>query len=432
MPIEPSETTGKRGGTGKPALRCGFSTGTAAAAAAKAALRRLITGASADAVAVRLPSGVYLAVPVAWSSIRGRIASASVIKDGGDDPDITHRAEIRATVAILRDRQRHVDGTEHGRPRILLTGGKGVGLVTKPGLPAAPGEPAINPVPRQMISENIYLELLRSENLDLELLDCFDPAFSATPGARYDKPTLKLPLYAGMGKEETPSLPDNFSIMVEIVVPRGEELSRLTLNPRLGIIGGISILGTTGIVKPFSNEAYEQTIHAAISVAASNGCDTVVFSTGGKSERFARDLLPELPPEAFVQIADFFSFAVREARSFGFSRIIHSAFFGKAIKMALGRPYTHAHSAPMDLDFLAEIAHSLGHEAAHCRELATANTARHALEIIEGKALFDIIKSVAQKAAAQSARLAGEGSEIRLLLFNYDGRLISDAKWGTF
>ena len=145
----------------------------------------------------------------------------------------------------------------------------------------------------------------------------------------------------------------DLSILVEIEVPRGEELARHTLNPRLGILGGISILGTTGIVKPFSNEAYEQTIQAALSVAASSACGTVVLSTGGKSERFARDLFQELPPEAFVQIADFFSFAVKEARRFGFTRIIHSLFFGKAIKMAQGHPYTHAHSVPLDLDFLA-------------------------------------------------------------------------------
>ena len=141
----------------------------------------------------------------------------------------------------------------------------------------------------------------------------------------------------------------DLSILVEIEVPKGEELAKHTLNPRLGILGGISILGTTGIVKPFSNEAYEQTIQAALSVAASSACGTVVLSTGGKSERFARDLFKELPPEAFVQVADFFSFAVREARRFGFTRIIHSLFFGKAIKMAQGtslytRPFSAAHT----------------------------------------------------------------------------------------
>jgi cobalt-precorrin-5B (C1)-methyltransferase len=154
----------------------------------------------------------------------------------------------------------------------------------------------------------------------------------------------------------------------------------------------------------------------------------VVLSTGGKSERFAGELLRELPPEAFVQIADFFSFAVKEARRFGFSRIIHSLFFGKAIKMAQGLPYTHAHSAPLDLGLLADIARSLGHEAAHCGELALANTAMHALQIIAAKGSNDIVESIARRAAGQSARLAGEGAQIRLLLFDYEGRLLVDVK----
>jgi cobalt-precorrin-5B (C1)-methyltransferase len=391
----------------KERLRCGFSTGTAASAAARAALRRLVTGVCPDAVDVRLPSGVHLCVPVAWSGIEGGTAHASVIKDAGDDPDITNGAEIRAKAGIL--------GCQNGRSEILLTAGRGVGLVTKPGLAALPGEPAINPVPRRMIAENIGLELPAFENYD------FEPLFVNPPA---DKPALHLPFHCGVYGTFTRAA--GFSIMVEIEVPRGEELARHTLNPRLGVLGGISILGTTGIVKPFSHEAYEQTIQTALSVAASNGCNQVVLSTGGKSERFAAELLHELPPEAFVQIADFFSFAVRQARRFGFSSIIHSLFFGKAIKTAQGHPYTHAHSVPLDLDFLAGIAHGLGHDAGHCRELASANTARHALEIIAGKGSHDIVESVARRAAAQSARLAGEGVRTRLLLFDYDGRLLAD------
>jgi cobalt-precorrin-5B (C1)-methyltransferase len=324
----------------------------------------------------------------------------------------------------LRDGPEPGDRTGRNRPWILLIAGKGVGLVTKPGLAAAPGEPAINPVPRQMLSENIALELLRHENLNIEplYLNCSDPAISERAG----KPCLRLPVYAETG--QVWGLANNFSVMVEIEVPKGEELARHTLNPRLGIVGGISILGTTGIVKPFSNEAYEETIRAAFSVAAAGGCDAMVLSTGGKSERFARGLLPEFPPEAFVQIADFFSFAVSEAGRSGVSHIVHSVFFGKAIKMAQGHPYTHAHSVPLDLDFLAGIASSLGHDAAVCRELAVANTARHALEIIANKGLYDILESVARMAAAQSAKIAGERVGVRLLLFDYDGSLLADVK----
>lgn len=416
-------------GSKRSRLRCGFSSGTAAAAAAKAALRNLLTGVCADVVAVRLPSGVYLAVAVASGGMQGGSAWASVIKDGGDDPDVTNGAEIRATVSILRRGPEHYGQIERDRPEILLAAGKGVGLVTKPGLPVAPGEPAINPAPRQMLSENITLELMRSEELDLEALfsSCPHADISESRSAQIEKTALRLPL-SKTGPVETFRHAKSFSVLVEIEVPKGEELSRRTLNPRLGIVGGISILGTTGLVKPFSNEAYEQTIQAAVSVAASNQCDAVVLSTGGKSERFAMRLLPELPLEAFVQIADFFSFALGKARLYGFRRIIHSIFFGKAIKMAQGHPYTHAHSAPLDIDFLAGIAHSLGHDADHCRQLASANTARHALEMIVNKGSYDILESVARIAAIQSERFAGDGAEIRLLLFDYNGCLLADIK----
>ncbi len=418
-----------KSGDKKGRLRCGFSTGTAAAAAAKAALRRLINGVSPTAVAVRLPSGAYLAVPVADSGLEGKVACASVIKNGGDDPDITNGAEIRAKVSILP----HVPGQSSqnrgGGCALSVIAGKGVGLVTKPGLPIAVGEPAINPVPRQMLSENLTLELLLSEAFDPEALS--NTCSATQPTESPAKPIIFLPFPSSLPKGWQGKIfrkMDGFSIVVEIEVPKGEELARHTLNPRLGIQAGISILGTTGIVKPFSNEAYEETIHAALSVAASNRCGPIVLSTGGKSEKFAREKLPEIPIEGFVQIADFFSFAVREARRFGFCRIIHSVFFGKAVKMAQGHLYTHAHSVPLELDLLARIANSLGYGDAHCRELSSANTARHAMEIIARAGSQDIVQAVAEKAAEQSALIAGDGSDIRLLLFDYDGRLLADVK----
>ncbi|MDR3566923.1 MAG: cobalt-precorrin-5B (C(1))-methyltransferase CbiD [Syntrophobacteraceae bacterium] len=413
------------GAKGPPALRSGFSTGTAATAAAVAALRGLITGNSAEVVAVRLPSAVYLAVPVAVCSVHGESACASVIKDGGDDPDVTNGAEIRARVRVTS----HAPGKSAGEtldgPQIIVSAGRGIGMVTKPGLPALPGEPAINPVPRRMISENITLELLRFDPSRLEELH---KRFRGPAKVRGDegKPALRLPFYSAQNHFELLSAAGTFSVLVKIEAPRGEELALRTLNPRLGITGGISILGTTGIVRPFSHEAYEQTIQAAFSVAASNCAGSVVLSTGGKSERFAKLLLPTLRPEAFVQIADFFSFAVREAIRFGFQKITHSVFFGKAVKMAVGHPYTHAHSAPMDLEFLAATARSLGHDEELCAKLALANTARHALDILADKGAHDIVEAIAREAASQSARLAGRAARIRLFLFDYDGKLLAD------
>lgn len=408
-----------------PVLRSGFSSGTAATAAAIAALRRLITGATADTAAVRLPSGIYLAVPVAQVSILDRTACASVIKDGGDDPDVTNGAEIRASVTLVRRAPEDISGKEGDRPEIVVFAGRGIGTVTKPGLPALPGEPAINPVPRRMISENITLELLRS-GLQLEE---FLRKVSPDPARSWptdEKPALRLPFYADANPAPLLSLPAKFSVIIEIEAPKGQELALRTLNPRLGIVGGISILGTTGLVRPFSHEAYEQTIQAAFSVAAANACDSVVLSTGGKSERFARLKLPHLPPEAFVQIADFFSFAVREAVRFGFKSVIHSIFFGKAIKMALGHPYTHAHAAPMDLELLAATGRGLGHDEGFCEKLALANTAMHALDIIGAKGSYDIVEAIARKAAEKSAQLGGGALRVRLILYGYDGNLLAD------
>lgn len=442
MPDNSSQCGGRRTHPSS-ALRSGFSSGTAATAAAVAALRRLITGAATDAVAVRLPSGVYLAVPVAGCSVQGGSACASVIKDGGDDPDVTNRAEIRATVTVFRPAPANISTDELDRPEIVVSAGRGIGMVTKPGLPVPPGEPAINPVPRRMLSENITLELLRSKKIELERLfekvpesaaaphepDRFREAREKSPPQQPgQKPSIRLPLYAPANPARLFSPQHKLSITVEIEAPEGLELARRTLNPRLGIIGGISILGTTGLVRPFSHEAYEKTIQAALCVAASNSCSAVVLSTGGKSERFARHRLPELAPEAFVQVADFFRFSVLEAVKSGFSGIVHSVFFGKAVKMAVGHPYTHAHAAPMDLEFLASVARSLGYGEDVCAQLASANTARHALDILADKDAQDLVESIAREAARQSARIAGANAQIRLLLFDYDGSLLADVK----
>lgn len=411
MPEEKTSRGRKREG-----LRGGFSTGTAAVAAAIAALRRLLTGISPEEVPVRLPSGDYLMVQVLESGFEGPLARATVIKDGGDDPDITNRAEIVAKVEIFA-------GSD-GREGVFLSAGTGVGIVTKPGLPVPPGEPAINPVPRKMFAENLLEEFQILWPIRRHTTSVLRPPPS---GTRHPAPGIRHPASVFVPFEGP--LPDELSgmaISVTVEVPRGEELARHTLNPRLGILGGISILGTTGLVKPFSHEAYEETISAALSVAASNGCETAILSTGGKSERFAQEVLSGEPIEAFVQVADFFAFSVREALRFGFRRIVHSVFFGKAVKMAQGHEYTHAHKASLDLELLAEIARHFGRGPDFCSELAGANTARHALEIITARGEMEIIGAVAARALEQSARIAGEGVSLRMLLFDYEGRLLTD------
>lgn len=409
---------------GKRSLRCGFSTGTASTAAAMAALRQLLTGKAPSVVAVRLPVGYFIAVHVRASQLERNGARATVIKDAGDDPDVTDGAELRATVkcgfvwekrAGICTSQRIRDDESGDRfAGIDLLAGAGVGIVTKPGLPVKIGEPAINPTPREMLAQNLTEELLRWDVSGLQgpgRVEAWQPL---------TQPRVHLP-FSQMNDRLA-----NIALEVEIEVPRGEELARHTLNPRLGILGGISILGTTGIVKPFSHKAYEETIHTALSVAASSGCKEVVLSTGGRSERFARSILTGWPAEAFVQIADFFAFAVREAREFGFEGIVHSAFWGKVIKMAQGHAYTHAHEVPLDLNPVALVAGRKGYDPAFCLKLADANTARHALELLLAHNAGDIIHAVASQALQQSERIAQEMLTVRLLLFDYDGTLLAD------
>jgi cobalt-precorrin-5B (C1)-methyltransferase len=355
--------------------------------------------------------GIFLPVAIKESHLTNGGACASVIKDGGDDPDVTHRAEVRAMVRCLPASCTTTLPVSAG---ICLVAGSGVGVVTKPGLPVRIDEPAVNPVPRAMLKENLTEELRQWDLQRLRLPN------SVNSNLTRGKPHVFLPF------SEFVDLPDTTMIEVEITVPRGIELARHTLNPRLGIAGGISILGTTGIVKPFSHEAYKETIQAELSVAASNGCNSIVLSTGGKSERFAMRLLRDWPEEAFVQIADFFAFALEQARLGGFRGVVLSVFFGKAVKMSQGHPYTHAHRVALNLGPLAARAAAAGYPENLCRALAGANTAREALDLLLTNGANDLIRNVAMDVLGHSSRIIGDSMTLRLFLFGYEGSLLLD------
>lgn len=399
-------------------------------AAARAALRTVLTGEAPSWIAVRLPVGYYLAVPATILEATGLQARAQVIKDAGDDPDVTHRAAIHVRVAITAtDPNGGEDACAHPQESsggdtgagIRLYAGPGVGVVTKPGLPVPVGEVAVNPVPRQMLAENMAEELKRWARAlppeGLRMADLSQFGF----GALGQKHSIRLAL------PHIPGLSEPVVLHVMVSIPQGEELARRTLNPRLGIQGGLSILGTTGLVRPLSHEAYEETIAAALAVAKAGGCRTVVLSTGGKSEKLARKILGDEPNEAFVQIADFFAFAVRQAARLAFDTVVHSVFFGKAVKMASGLPYTHAHKAAMDLKVLVRCGDRVGLERWILERIAQANTARHALEILLENGARDVAGAVAEEALSWSRRFAGTGvRRLRLLLFDYEGRILAD------
>jgi cobalt-precorrin-5B (C1)-methyltransferase len=359
-------------------LRTGFTTGSAAAAAAKAALTLLLGGPAPAVVSIPLPGGGRLEVEVREIvHIAPGRTQATVIKDAGDDPDVTHHAAVVATVGLD-------DADETG---VHLTGGIGVGRVTRPGLAVAVGEPAINPAPRAMISD--------------ALAEAW--AEAGRPGA--------------------------LAVSVEISVPAGERLAKRTLNPRLGIVGGISILGTTGLVKPFSHEAYTATIESALAVAKAAGLTEVVLTTGRRSEKCAQALRPDLPELAFVQIADYFAFALGKTAELGLVRVGLVSFFGKAVKQAQGLACTHAHRAPLDLAALAGWLAEAGAPSDLTRAVAGANTALHALEMLRQAKALGLVGAVGTRMLAAARDLAGGGLEPWCaILDNGGGTVLYDSR----
>ncbi len=305
-------------------LRSGYTTGACAAAAAKAATMLLMRNEGPiEQVEVPFPDGSRVKFNVHHSELRTEnselISTVSVIKDAGDDPDVTNGAVIAAEVSFIADCGLRI--AEYSE--IIIKGGTGVGIVTKPGLAISVGEPAINPVPRKMITEAV-----KEAIMDCEL----------NPQSEIRNPKLE----------------------VVISVPEGEELAKKTLNHRLGIIGGISILGTTGIVKPLSDEAWTATVTSSMAVARAMGRDEVVLSTGRTSEK-AHQKKYGLPEESYVMMGDYTEFSLREAKQHGFKRIHLCAQWAKMIKVAMATPQTHVRHGALDVDLAAEFLRSLGY-----------------------------------------------------------------------
>lgn len=361
-------------------LRTGFTTGTAAAAATKGALQMILDGNKPSRVRIRLLTGDDIDIRTRHCRlIRAGEALCTVIKDAGDDPDITHKAEIgaRVSVQIADNKQYHQQA-----PEIIISGGEGVGRVTKPGLEVPPGRPAINPGPVKMITRAIH--------------DVLEKHLAVN------------------------------RVHTEIFVPDGEKLAEKTLNARLGILGGISILGTTGVVRPMSHDAFIATITAALSVARACGLNRVVLTTGRRSERYAQTLWPAAAEEAFIQIGDFFKMSLEAAAELGFEQVTLAVFFGKALKMAQGVPHTHAARASLTLDRLADWALNITGNRDLARQILAANTARHAFDII-GNDHPGIISRVGNQIVKSAQRFAGKDIRIQSIIFDYTGKVVFDS-----
>ena len=362
-------------------LRTGFTTGTAAAAASKGALTSLLEKHPFDDVTIELLTGKNIRIPIHSCTLESEhTAVCTVIKDAGDDPDVTNGAEIGARVSV---RKASVNDTL--TEPVIIKGGKGVGRVTKPGLEISPGEPAINPGPRRMITQAIRDILLKN---DISL-----------------------------------------SVTVEVFVPEGEKLARKTLNARLGILGGISILGTTGIVTPMSHEAYTATIQSALSVARACGQNRVVLTTGRRSERYAQYLWPSLSEEAFIQIGDYFQFSLQTASEIGFEKLSLVVFFGKAIKMAQGMPHTHAAKASMPFKTLAQWVMEACHQSELAAEVEGANTARQIFDMIRLNCP-GAIERVGHEIVHAARQFCGERIGLQSIILDYEGRIAFDSDSG--
>jgi cobalt-precorrin-5B (C1)-methyltransferase len=360
---------GETGDRPAPTLRRGWTTGTCATAAARAAFEALMTGAFPDPVAVTLPGGERPSFALAMTELGDGHARASVVKDAGDDPDVTHGALVLATV-------RH--GARGGG--VTFRAGLGVGMVTRPGLPIPPGEPAINPVPRAMMREAIA-------------------EASAALGVPGD-------------------------VEIEVSIPGGEALALQTLNPRLGIVGGLSILGTTGIVVPYSCAAWIHTIHRGIDVARAVGLSHVAGATGNTSE-LAVQRLHGLEDAALIDMGDFAGGMLKYLRRHPVPRVTVAGGFAKMTKLGQGLLDLHSRRGQVDIGWLAERVREAGGEAGMIEAALAAQSAGEVLHAVRTTGL-DLPVLVAQAAWDTAAKaLAGAGCELEVVVVDRAGAILA-------
>lgn len=353
--------------------RKGYTTGACSAAAARAAVLGLITGSVPETIDCELPNGQQVRFTVSDAYCDGRSAHAVVIKDAGDDPDVTDKAPLTADVRLL----------PNAAGNVVLKGGGGVGTITMQGLGLEVGGPAINPVPRRNIEANVR--------------------------------AVASPLLAANGLEVT------------ISVPGGEEMAKKTLNSRLGIVGGISILGTTGIVHPYSTAAFRASVIQGIEVAANQGQPVVVLTTGGRTEKFTMRELPQLAPASFVQMGDFLKYALDTVVSCGIRQVVIGGMVGKLTKIAQGETITHANRSAVDTDLLAEIAADIGAPQSVCDDIAHSEMARYASERMEELGLIQPFYQALGQRVIQTLSSRYQGQfHLRVLMCDFDGNKLAE------
>lgn len=354
--------------TNKSDLRGGYTTGACAAATARAAVRMLIEQQAFTEIEIQLPNK-ELATFNLFRLEGGEVVTAGVIKDAGDDPDCTHGIEIQC-------KARWCD--ESG---IELTGGEGVATVTLPGLELPVGEPAINPVPKANILDMVQREL----------------------------------------DEHAAQLNSGVGVHIEIVVPRGVEVAKETISERLGLIGGISILGTRGTVKPYSTSAFAASVRQSVQVAKANGLNHVVLTTGSRSENAAKKLFPELSDMALIQAGDFIGMGLRGAKRFQVTKVSLVVMIGKLGKLVSGRMMTHVSGHAIDFDYLSQLAQQEGLNAELCKLIASANTGRHVLDLVREEHGDGFLTRLCKQAHQHANTYSAQALAIDVTLIDFDG-----------
>jgi cobalt-precorrin-5B (C1)-methyltransferase len=342
-------------------LRSGWTTGTCASAAAKAAAVGLVSGTVPDEIEVGLPNGNRVSFGVVAGRASAEVASAVVVKDAGDDPDCTDGAQMTAEVRA---------GVTSGGT--TLGAGPGVGTITKLGLGLPVGAPAINAVPRKMI-------------------------------------------LAALAEVTERPLDVTFS------VPGGEQMAEKTTNARLGIVGGISILGTTGIVRPFSTAAYRASVVQQIDVAAAQGEQVIVLATGHRSEMAANALLPDLDEVCFVEVGDFTGIALRQAAKRHMTKCHLVAMAGKITKLAAGVMMTHFHRSEVDTELLAALAQEAGAPEVVVAAARATATARHFFEVCVAEGAVAPLHLLCQRAKAACEAHTGGTLPVQVWMVDFEG-----------
>ena len=353
-------------------LRYGYTTGSSATAATKAALMYLLDDSKHDIpeVTIKLPSGNPLTISVNSLEKKENSVLASVIKDGGDDPDVTHGLEIYSKVTLRND------------SKINIFGGTGVGKVTKKGLPVAPGNSAINPVPLKMIRETV---------------------------------------------EEM--LPEGFGADVEISVPKGEETAKKTLNAKLGIIGGISILGTTGIVKPMSEESWKASLAIELKMALENaGNSEAIFLFGNRGKQYLSDNFDDNTSQAIV-ISNFVGYMFDRACEFEAKKIYFIGELGKFVKVAGGIFHTHSRVSDAKMEILTANALLVGESTENMKKIMASNTTEEATKYIEKTEVYNLLAEKAKQKCEEYCRRNGWELEVETLIISAEKEVLGNSRY---